>query len=80
MSTQVSARPKERTRRVTQAVLDDLDGAVVVLDGLAVRVHVAQRLGHVVVALRQQAAAGGQVLQLQGEALLEVFQRLGVVS
>ena len=53
MSTQVSARPKERTRRVTQAVLDDLDGAVVVLDGLAVRVHVAQRLGHVVVALRQ---------------------------
>ena len=73
-------RQAEQMRLVTKSVLDDLDGAVVVLDGLAVGIHVAQRRGHVVVALRQQAAVGRQELQLQGQALLEVLKRLRVVS
>lgn len=65
---------------LTQTSLDDFDGAVVVLNGLVVLVHVAQRGGHVVVSLRQQATVGGQVLQLQGKTLLEVFQGLWVVT
>lgn len=64
----------------TQTGLDDRDGAAVVLDGRAVLVHVAQRGGHVVVGLGQQAAVGRQVPELQSKALLEVFQRLGVVT
>lgn len=59
--------------KLTQAGLDDLDGAVVVLDGLAVLVHVAQCGGHMVVSLGQQTTVRRQVLQLQAEALLEVF-------
>lgn len=58
---------------LTQAGLDDLDGAVVVLDGLAVLVHVAQCGGHMVVSLGQQTTVWRQVLQLQAEALLEIF-------
>lgn len=49
-------------------------------NGLAVLIHVAQGRGYVVVALCQQAAVGGQVLELQGQALLEVFQCLWVVT
>lgn len=58
---------------LTQTGLDDLDGAVVVLDGLAVLVHVAQCSGDMVVSLSQQTTVGSQVLELQGETLLEVF-------
>lgn len=58
---------------LTQTGLDDFDGAVVVLDGLTVLVHVAQRSGDVIVGLSQQTTVGRQVLQLQGKALLEVF-------
>lgn len=65
---------------LTQAGLDNLDGAVVVLDGLVVLVHVAQRRGNMVVGLRQQTAVRGQVLELQGQTLLEVFKRLGIVT
>lgn len=50
------------------------------LDGLAVLVHVAQGGGNVVVSLSQQATVCRQVLQLQSQTLLEVFQRLWVVA
>ncbi|TNN34837.1 hypothetical protein EYF80_054997 [Liparis tanakae] len=67
-----------RCKTRTQPGLDDRDGAAVVLDGRAVLVHVAQRGGHVVVGLGQQAAVGGQVPELQSKALLEVLERLGI--
>lgn len=65
---------------LTQTGLNDLDGAVVVLDGLAVLVHVAQCGGHMVVSLGQQTTVWRQVLQLQAEALLEIFKRLWIVA
>lgn len=65
---------------LTQTGLDDLYGAVVVLDGLVVLVHVAQGGGYVVVSLGQQATVCRQVLQLQSQTLLEVFKRLWVVA
>lgn len=65
---------------LTQTGLDDLYGAVVVLDGLVVLVHVAQGGGYMVVSLCQQATVCRQVLQLQSQTLLEVFQCLWVVA
>lgn len=49
------------------------------LDGLVVLVHVAQGGGNVVVSLSQQATVCRQVLELQSQTLLEVFERLRVV-
>lgn len=63
----------EHAASLTQTGLDDFYGAVVVLDGLAVLIHVAQCSGNMVVGLSQQATVGRQVLQLQGKTLLEVF-------
>lgn len=58
---------------LTQTGLNNFYGAVVVLDGLAVLIHVAQCCGDMVVGLSQQTTVGRQVLQLQGKTLLEVF-------
>lgn len=69
-----------RKGNLTQTCLDDFYGAVVMLDGLAVLIHVAKCSSNVVVGLGQQTTVGRQVLQLQGEALLEVVQGLGVVT
>lgn len=67
-----SATP-ESFKILTQAFLDDLDGAVVVLDGLTVFVHVAQSCGNVVMGLSQQTAVWRKVFQLQAQTLLEVL-------
>lgn len=50
------------------------------LDCLTVLIHVAQCSGDVIVGFGQQATVWRQVIQLQGETLLEVFQSLGIVS
>lgn len=57
----------------TQTGFDDFYGAVVVLDGLVVLIHVAESRSNVVVGLREQTTVRRQVLQLQGKALLEVL-------
>lgn len=67
-------------RALTQTGLYDFYGAVVVLDGLAVLIHVTQCGGDMIVGLSQQATVGRQVLQLQGKTLLEVFKCLGIVT
>lgn len=64
---------------LTKPVLNDRDGALQRLDGLAVlRV---QAIGHteLVVSLCQQAAVWVQVLHLQLQALLEILQCLWIV-
>lgn len=65
---------------LTQAALNDLDRAAVVQDGLAVLACVAVSHSQLVVSLSQQAAVGGQVLHLQGQAVLEVLHRCRVVT
>lgn len=50
------------------------------LDRLTVLIHVAQCSGDVIVGFGQQATVGRQVIQLQGETLLEVLECLGIVS
>lgn len=62
-----------RRKFITQTGLNDFYGAVVVLDGLAVLIHVTQCSGNMIVGLCQQTTVWRQVLQLQGETLLEVF-------
>lgn len=79
-STQVTIYAALQRGKPTKTGLDDLYGAVVVLDGLAVLIHVAQCGGNVIVGLCQQTTVGRKVLQLQGKTLLEVFQRLGIVT
>lgn len=47
---------------LTQSLLNDLYGAVVVLDGLTVFVHVAQSCGNMIMGLSQQTAVRRKVL------------------
>lgn len=65
---------------LTQPALDDLDGAIKVLDGLGILCGIAKGHTQLVVCLSQQAAVGGQVLQLQVQAFLEVLQGLTVIT
>lgn len=50
------------------------------LDGLVVVARVTEGHAQLVVGLSQQAVVGREVLQLEGQAVLEVLQGLGVVT
>lgn len=69
----LSATPESSSKLLTQSFLNDLDGAVVVLDGLTIFVHVAQSCGNVIMGLSQQTTVWWKVFQLQAETLLEVL-------
>lgn len=47
---------------LTQSLLNDLYGAVVVLDGLTIFVHVAESRGNVIMGLSQQTTVRREVL------------------
>lgn len=65
---------------LTQPAIDDGDGAVELLDGLAVLLVHAVSQTQLVVSLCEQAAVWVQVFQLQLQTLLEILQSLCVVS
>ena len=72
--------PRTRERKIlTQPAIDDCNGAVELLDGLAVLVGEGEVQTQLAVGLSQETAVRGQVLLLQGQTLLEVLHCLWVV-
>ena len=67
-------------QQLTQPALYHRDGALQLLDGLAVLEIQAVSQAQLVVSLGQQAAVWVQVLHLQLQTLLEILQRLSVIS
>lgn len=66
--------------RLTKPALYHRDGSLQLLDGLAVLEIQAVGQTQLVVSLSQQAAVRVQVLHLQLQTLLEILQRLSVIS
>lgn len=64
----------------TETALDDFDGAGEVFDGFAILGCVTVSCAQLVMSLSQKTAMRGKVFQLQGQAFVEVFQRLAVVT